>query len=99
MSRLNQTYFILLLYLDDGFEIEAISDDGSDDFCVIPLPACFNPDIPLSTDDPEYKAHLDADVEYHKVYDQIVSLCAYAFPDNFNIVNVIGNIFFVEFRV
>lgn len=35
---------------DDLIDIEVISTASSDDFCVVPLPPCFNPDIPLNED-------------------------------------------------
>ncbi|XP_028392942.1 next to BRCA1 gene 1 protein-like [Dendronephthya gigantea] len=36
---------------DDAQDIEVISNASSDDYCVVPLPACFNPDIPLNSGD------------------------------------------------
>lgn len=32
-------------------DIEVLSNASSDDFCVVPLPACFDPDIPLDFED------------------------------------------------
>lgn len=32
-------------------DVEVISNASSDDYCVVPLPACFDPDIPLFSED------------------------------------------------
>ncbi len=48
------SYFIknnIFSFPDDVPDIEVISNASSDDFCVVPLPACFDPDIPLNADD------------------------------------------------
>jgi hypothetical protein len=37
--------------LDDAADIEVLSIASSDDYCMVPLPACFNPDIPLNFED------------------------------------------------
>ena len=42
------------VFSDDLQDIEVISTASSDDYCVVPLPACFNPDIPLDFDQEDH---------------------------------------------
>ena len=44
-------YGIFIFFADDAQDIEVISNASSDDYCVVPLPACFDPDIPLNSED------------------------------------------------
>lgn len=44
-------YVISIFLSDDAQDIEVISNASSDDYCVVPLPACFDPDIPLNIED------------------------------------------------
>ena len=44
-------YGIFIFFADDAQDIEVISNASSDDYCVVPLPACFDTDIPLNSED------------------------------------------------
>lgn len=46
------------VFSDDLHDIEVISTTSSDDYCVVPLPACFNPDIPLNFEPEEHSESL-----------------------------------------
>jgi ATP adenylyltransferase/5',5'''-P-1,P-4-tetraphosphate phosphorylase II len=71
------SYFIIINNIfsspDDVPDIEVISNASSDDYCVVPLPACFDPDIPLNADDFEQALSVEPSVSLAQEMDPLGS--------------------------